>query len=246
MASKIINIVDLVVKIDNKIVLNKINLTLDITKTNVFLGPNGAGKSTLANVLMANPQYEIVEGRILLDNEDITKDTPDQRAKRKIFMSFQHPIEIEGVSMINFLKTSYNLIHKTDIPATDFLKLLNEKMKELELDSKFKSRSLNFGFSGGEKKKSEILQLLILEPIFAILDEVDSGLDVDSLKIVAKCINHLKEKNNMGLLIITHYNKILDYIAPDEVYVIKKGQIVQKGGVELIKQIEIEGFEGSK
>lgn len=208
----------------------------------VIMGPNGAGKSTVANVIMGNPKYEVTKGMIYLDEEKINDLSPEERARKGIFMSFQHPVEIDGVTFANFLRSSYNFTTGKNLNIAQFQKLLNEKMEELEIDSRFRSRFVNTGFSGGEKKRSEILQLLLLEPEFAILDEVDSGLDVDALKLLSSSIRKLKEEKNMGLIVITHYNKILDHIRPDRVYLLKDGRVEKTGSAELVKEIEKKGF----
>lgn len=233
---------DLHVEVDGKEILKGVSFTLESNKTTVLMGPNGAGKSTISNVLLGNPKYRVTKGQIILEGEDITELEPNERAQKGIFMTFQHPVEIDGVTMVNFLRTSYNSIKKTDLKVHEFHKLLNAKMKELDIDAKFRTRSVNKGFSGGEKKRSEILQLLLFEPKFAILDEIDSGLDVDALKIVTRGINKVKEIAKTGFLIITHHNKILESINLDQVLILKNGIIDREGGVELAKEIELKGF----
>ncbi|MCA9460372.1 MAG: Fe-S cluster assembly ATPase SufC [Nanoarchaeota archaeon] len=239
---KSLELKNLFVKVAGKDILSDVNLKIKAGEVCVLMGPNGAGKSTISNVIMGNPKYEVVSGDIILDGEVITNLKTNERAKKGLFMSFQHPSEISGVTMANFLRTSYNIMHEKKLNVGQFHKLLKEKMLDLNMDGKFRSRFVNAGFSGGEKKRSEILQLVLFEPSFAILDEIDSGLDVDALKLVAKNINILKTKNNMGIIIITHYNKILDYLKADKVFVLKNGKIVREGGACLAKEIEVSGF----
>lgn len=229
--------------IGDKKILRGIDLSVNEGEICVLLGPNGAGKSTISNVIMGNPKYGVTDGMITLNGESILELGPDERAKKGIFMSFQHPVEIEGITLSNFLRTSYNMIKGTDLKVGDFQKLIKEKMDELGMDPKFRTRSLNVGFSGGEKKRSEILQLVLFEPDFAILDEIDSGLDVDALKIVSENIMNVAKKKKVGILIITHYNKILQYLKPDKVFVVKSGKIVESGDFQLAKRIEEKGFE---
>lgn len=236
----ILEIKNLNSSIDNKSILSNINLEIKKGDFTILLGPNGAGKSSLTNVLMGNPQYE-TKGKIIFEGKDITKLSVDDRAKLGIFMSFQHPIEVSGVTLSNFLRTSYNSIKGTNLNITEFMKILNQKLDELEMDKKFRSRFLNFGFSGGEKKRCEILQMLVLEPKFIILDEIDSGLDVDSLKLIAKVIENYKTKD-VSILLITHHNKFLEYITPDKVIIMKKGEIVKQGDITLMEEILEKGF----
>lgn len=243
MENECLEVCDLCVEIDNKKVLDNINIKFQLNEINVLIGPNGAGKSTLVNVLMGNPLYKITNGKILLDNCDITNLPVEERAKKGLFMSFQHPVEVEGVTMLNFLRTSYNAIKNKKIDVSSFLKLLDENMKILGIESKFRTRFLNCGFSGGEKKKAEILQLLLLEPKFAFLDEIDSGLDVDALKLVGDAINTLQHRQKTGLIIITHYNKILDYVKTDRVHILKNGKITESGDSSLLKKVELKGFK---
>jgi Fe-S cluster assembly ATP-binding protein len=242
MGENFLEIVDLSVNIEDKVVFEKLNLKINLNEINVLLGPNGAGKSTLANVIMGDSRYQIVSGKIYFRGEDITDLDTAQRAKKGLFLSFQHPEEIEGVNVMNFLRISYNVLTGKDLSVGEFVEVLDEKMDELGFSDKFKSRSLNVGFSGGEKKKGEILQLLLYEPNFAILDEIDSGLDVDALKLVGQSLKKLHYKKEMGMLIITHYNKILDFLTPQSVFVLKKNGEVVRGGLELIERIEREGF----
>lgn len=237
-----LDIQNLHVSIDGKEILKGITLTLEKGKVQALMGPNGSGKSTLANVLMGHPKYQITQGKILFDGVDITESTPDERARKGLFLSFQYPKEIAGVTLTNFLRAAYNTIKEKKLGVVEFHKLLQEKMQFLHLNPEFSRRYVNEGFSGGEKKKAEILQLLILEPSYAILDETDSGMDVDALKIVAEGINTMRGPER-GLLLITHYCRILDYVTPDIVHIMIDGQIIKTGGKELARQIEKEGFE---
>lgn len=237
-----LEIKDLHVSVNGEEILHGVNLIVDLGKVHVLMGPNGSGKSTLANVLMGNPKYEIEKGQILLDGEDITELAPNERAKKGLFLSFQYPSEVTGVTMSNFLRTAYNSVKNTNINVVDFHKMLKEKMKELEIDSAFSRRYVNEGFSGGEKKRAEILQMAVLEPKYAILDETDSGLDVGSIKIVGNAVNKMKNPNR-SILIITHYYRILHYIHPDEASIMIDGKIVQTGGKELAEEVEKNGFD---
>jgi len=209
------------------------------------MGPNGSGKSTLAYALMGHPRYEITSGKILLNGEDVTKAKPDERARKGLFLSFQYPQEISGVSVSNFLRTALNARNENPISVLDFHKLLKEKMNLLKIDKSFALRYLNEGFSGGEKKRMEILQMAVLQPQIGILDETDSGLDVDALRTVAKGINDLRGKE-LGVLLITHYQRILNYITPDKVHIVMDGQIVKSGGKELALEVEERGYEWVK
>jgi Fe-S cluster assembly ATP-binding protein len=213
------------------------------------MGPNGAGKSTLANIIAGRDEYEITGGDISLEGEDITELDPAERAHRGVFLSFQYPVEIPGVSVTNFMKTAINETRKAqgkdDMTAKDMLKMIREKSEMLAIDRKFLSRSLNEGFSGGEKKRNEIFQMAMLEPKLAILDETDSGLDIDALRIVANGVNKLKNKEN-ATIIITHYQRLLDYIVPDFVHVLYDGRIVKTGGKELAQELEKRGYDWIK
>lgn len=234
---------NLCVDIENKQILEDISFAIESGEVVVLMGPNGAGKSSIGKALMGHPSYNISSGDIFLDDEIITEVSTDLRAKKGLFMSFQDPISISGVTMSNFLRTSYNLLKGKNIQTSDFFKLLDEKMSILGMDKKFRSRYVNFGFSGGEKKKSEILQLLLFEPKFAILDEIDSGLDVDALKLVGAAIAKSHQEKKTGFLIITHLNKILEYVKPTRVLIIKQGKIVEVGAADIAKRIESKGFE---
>ena len=213
------------------------------------MGPNGSGKSTLASVITGKEEYEVTEGQILFENEDLEEVSPEERAHKGIFMSFQYPIEIPGITTTNFIKTAINETRKArgenDMPAKDMLKMLREKCDLLDIDQKFLSRSINDGFSGGEKKRNEIFQMAMLEPKLAILDETDSGLDIDALKIVANGVNKLKSQDN-AVLVITHYQRLLDYIVPDYVHVLFDGKIVKSGTKDLAHELEKKGYDWIK
>jgi Fe-S cluster assembly ATP-binding protein len=235
--------------IEGKDILRGINLEVKAGEVHAIMGPNGSGKSTLSSVIAGNETYEVSEGDILFDNESILELSPDERAHKGVFMSFQYPVEIPGVSTTNFVKTAINAKRKAqgleDLPAKDMLKLIREKSELLEMDRKFLSRSLNEGFSGGEKKRNEIFQMAMLEPKLAILDETDSGLDIDALKIVANGVNKLRNKDN-AVIVITHYQRLLDYIIPDFVHVLHNGKIVKSGGKELALELEAKGYDWLK
>ena len=235
--------------IDGKEILRGINLEVKAGEVHAIMGPNGSGKSTLANVIAGREEYEMSEGEISMNDEDITELDPEERAHRGVFLSFQYPVEIPGVSVTNFMKTSINETRKAqgkdEMPAKDMLKMIREKSELLEIDRKFLSRSLNEGFSGGEKKRNEIFQMAMLEPKLAILDETDSGLDIDALRIVANGVNKLRSKDN-ATIVITHYQRLLDHIVPDYVHVLFNGRIVKSGGKELAHQLEERGYDWIK
>ena len=235
--------------VENKAILKGINLVINPGEVHAIMGPNGSGKSTLASVIAGKEDYDVTEGEILLFDENIDELGPDERAHRGVFLSFQYPVEIPGVSVTNFIKTAINETRKAkgleDMPANEMLKLIREKSELLEIDRKFLSRSLNEGFSGGEKKRNEIFQMAMLEPKLAILDETDSGLDIDALRIVANGVNKFKSKDN-AVIIITHYQRLLDYIVPDFVHVIHNGRIVKSGGKELAHELEEKGYDWIK
>ena len=235
--------------IEERGILRGINLKVNAGEVHAIMGPNGSGKSTLSSVIAGNETYEITNGDVILENESILELSPDERAHRGIFMSFQYPVEIPGVSTTNFIKTAINAKRKAngeeDLPAKDMLKLIREKSLLLEMDRKFLSRSLNEGFSGGEKKRNEIFQMAMLEPNLAILDETDSGLDIDALKIVANGVNKLRSEDN-AVILITHYQRLLDYIVPDFVHVLYNGKIVKSGGKELAHELEEKGYDWVK
>jgi Fe-S cluster assembly ATP-binding protein len=235
--------------IDDKEILRGINLEVNPGEVHAIMGPNGSGKSTLAAVIAGKEEYEVTEGSILFEGGDIEELSTEERAHKGVFLSFQYPIEIPGVSVTNFIKTAINQTRKAkgleDMPAKDMLKMIREKSELLEIDRKFLSRSLNQGFSGGEKKRNEIFQMAMLEPKLAILDETDSGLDIDALRIVANGVNKLKSKDN-AVIVITHYQRLLDYIVPDFVHVLHKGKIVKSGTKELAHELEAKGYDWIK
>jgi len=237
-----LEVMDLKVKIEDKEILKGINLTVEKGEVVALMGPNGSGKSTLAYTLMGHPGYKIISGKILLNEDDITKAKPDERARKGLFLSFQYPQEISGVSVSNFLRTALNAKNEEKISVMDFHKLLQEKMKLLKIDKSFALRYLNEGFSGGEKKRMEILQMAVLQPKLGILDETDSGLDIDALRTVATGINDLKGPE-LGILLITHYQRILNYITPDKDHIVMDGKIVKSGGKELALEVEERGYE---
>ena len=228
-------------KIEEKGILNGIDLEIKAGEIHAIMGPNGSGKSTLASVITGKEEYEVTDGQILFENEDLEEVSPEERAHKGIFMSFQYPIEIPGITTTNFIKTAINETRKArgenDMPAKDMLKMLREKCDLLDIDQKFLSRSINDGFSGGEKKRNEIFQMAMLEPKLAILDETDSGLDIDALKIVANGVNKLKNQDN-AVMVITHYQRLLDYIVPDYVHVLFDGKIVKSGTKDLAHELE--------
>ncbi len=235
--------------VDGKSILKGINLEVKPGEVHAIMGPNGSGKSTLASVIAGKEEYEVDKGEILFEGEDIDELGPEERAHKGVFLSFQYPVEIPGVSVTNFMKTAINATRKAkgleDMPANEMLKLIREKSELLEIDRKFLSRSLNEGFSGGEKKRNEIFQMAMLEPKLAILDETDSGLDIDALRIVANGVNKLKSKDN-AVIVITHYQRLLDYIVPDFVHVLHNGRIVKSGTKELAHELEAKGYDWIK
>ncbi len=235
--------------IQDKKILNGINLHIKPGEVHAIMGPNGSGKSTLSSVIAGKEDYEITQGSILLEKEDLEDLSPEERAHKGLFLSFQYPVEIPGVTVTNFIKTAINETRKAkgmdEIPAKELLQLIREKAAMLEIDRKFLSRSLNEGFSGGEKKRNEIFQMAMLEPKLAILDETDSGLDIDALKIVATGVNKLKGHNN-SIVLITHYQRLLEYIVPDFVHVLHNGKIVKSGGKELALELEEKGYDWLK
>ncbi|HXF71823.1 MAG TPA: Fe-S cluster assembly ATPase SufC [Actinomycetota bacterium] len=229
--------------VEGKEILRGIDLTVRQGETHALMGPNGSGKSTLANVLLGRPGYEVTGGDVLLDGESILGLSPDQRAQRGLFLAFQYPVEVPGVSVVNFLRTAYKHVKGEEVSALAFRKHLKEKMELLGIDDSMVNRYVNQGFSGGEKKRNEVLQLAVLEPRIAVLDETDSGLDIDSLRTVARGLNTLRGPG-LGMLIITHYQRILDHITPDFVHVMLDGRIVRSGGPELAHELERVGYEG--
>jgi Fe-S cluster assembly ATP-binding protein len=229
--------------VEGKPILKGIDLTVKQGETHALMGPNGSGKSTLANVLMGRPGYALTGGQVMFKGEDITKLTADQRAQRGLFLAMQYPVEIPGVSVVNFLRTAYKSAKGEEINALQFRKRMKEKMTLLGVEDAMVQRYVNQGFSGGEKKKNEILQLAVLEPEIAVLDETDSGLDIDSLKAVAGGVAQLIGPD-LGILLITHYTRVLKYITPDFVHVMIGGRIVKSGGEELAAELEEKGYEG--
>ena len=235
--------------VDGKEILKGIDLELKPGEVHAIMGPNGSGKSTLASVISGNDDYVITKGEILFEDNDLSELDAEERAHLGIFLSFQYPVEIPGVTVTNFIKTAINSSRKAtgkeDLPAAEMLKKIREKASLLDINSKFLSRSLNEGFSGGEKKRNEIFQMAMLEPKLSILDETDSGLDIDALKIVANGVNKLKDKKN-GFIVITHYQRLLEYIIPDYVHVLFEGKIVKSGSKELANHLEEKGYDWIK
>ncbi|WNM19622.1 Fe-S cluster assembly ATPase SufC [Flavobacterium capsici] len=244
-----LSIKNLHASVEDKEILKGINLEIKAGEVHAIMGPNGSGKSTLSAVIAGNENYDVTEGTVELEGEDLADLAPEERAHKGVFLSFQYPVEIPGVSVTNFMKTAINETRKAngkeEMPANEMLKLIREKSELLEIDRKFLSRSLNEGFSGGEKKRNEIFQMAMLEPKIAILDETDSGLDIDALKIVANGVNRLKNEDN-AVLVITHYQRLLDYIVPDYVHVLMNGRIVKSGTKELAYELEEKGYDWIK
>ena len=237
-----LEIQNLHVRIEEREILRGLNLTVRKGETHALMGPNGSGKSTLANTIMGNPVYEVTDGKIVFNGEDLTEASPDERARSGLFMAFQYPATIPGVSVANFLRMAVNAKRDEPIKVKEFGKLLGENMELLRIDRAFTSRYLNEGFSGGEKKRAEILQLAMLKPEIAVLDETDSGLDIDALRIVSDGVNALSGPD-MGSLIITHYTRILDYVKPQFVHIMLDGRVVREGGPELADELEEKGYD---
>ena len=233
---------DLHVDVDDKQILRGVDLTVEAGKIHALMGPNGSGKSTLAYALAGHPRYRVTGGKVTFKGEDVLALTADERARMGMFLAMQYPVEGPGVLVTNFLRTAMNAVRGEDIPVREFAKDLREQMRLLDMDPRFAERNLNEGFSGGEKKRHEILQMALLRPELAILDETDSGLDVDALRVVAEGVNRLRGPE-LGVLLITHYTRILRYISPDVVHVMVDGRVVQSGGPELADQLEAEGYE---
>jgi len=235
----------LTVDVEGQQILKGLDLSVSKGETHALMGPNGSGKSTLAYAIMGHPAYEITGGQVLVKGTDITELTPDKRAKLGLFLAMQYPTEIPGVSLTNFLRTAVNSLRDEDVPVRQFMSELREQMALLDMDEKFLQRNVNEGFSGGEKKRFEILQMAMVKPEIAVLDETDSGLDIDALKVVAEGVNRLRGPD-LGVLLITHYTRILRYVRPDHVHVMFEGRIVQSGGPELAEELEEHGYEHLK
>jgi Fe-S cluster assembly ATP-binding protein len=240
-AEAFLKINDLHVTVEDKPILRGVDLEIPKGEVHAIMGPNGSGKSTLAQVLLGHPAYKITQGTIEFKGTDITELAPDERAKLGMFLAFQYPVEVPGVSVSNFLRTAMNAVRDEDIPVREFMTQLRASLKELGLDESFARRNLNEGFSGGEKKRAEILQLALLKPELAVLDETDSGLDIDGVRIVAEAVNHLKGPH-IGFVVITHYTRILNYITPDVVHILLGGRVVRSGGQELATHLEEVGY----
>lgn len=249
MENVLLDIKDLHAEINGKEILKGLNLTIKKGEVHAIMGPNGSGKSTLSSVLVGNPAFKVTEGTVTYRGKDLLRLSPEDRSREGLFLSFQYPVEIPGVSMVNFMRASVNAHREyrgeEPVSATDFLKLMREKREIVELDSKLMSRSVNEGFSGGEKKRNEIFQMAMLEPVLSILDETDSGLDIDALRIVANGVNKLKSTEN-AIIVITHYQRLLEYIKPDIVHVLYKGRIVKTAGPELVFELEEKGYDWIK
>ncbi len=244
-----LEIVDLEVSVEDEEIVRKVSLEVEPGEIHAVMGPNGSGKSTLCKAIMGNPEYAIDSGKILVDGEDVTGADTDERAREGLFLGFQYPAEISGISVAEFLREAINAWReeegKEPIDRDEFRERVNKALELLEMDEEYARRYLNKGFSGGEKKRNEILQLAVLQPKYAVLDEIDSGLDIDALKVVAEGINSLATSER-GFLMITHYQRILDYIEPDHVHVMIDGEIVESGGPELAKKLEEEGYDWAK
>ncbi|MGE0339497.1 MAG: Fe-S cluster assembly ATPase SufC [Xanthobacteraceae bacterium] len=243
----LLEVKDLHARVEEKEILRGLNLTINPGEVHAIMGPNGSGKSTLSYVLAGKDDYEVTAGSATLEGEDLLSLEPDERAAKGLFLAFQYPIEIPGVASMTFLRTAVNSVRKKrgeeELSTPDFLRLVREKAKELSINQDMLKRPVNVGFSGGEKKRNEILQMAMLEPKMCVLDETDSGLDIDALKIVADGVNRLRAKNR-GFLVITHYQRLLDHIVPDVVHVMAKGRIVRTGGPELAHELEAKGYAG--
>jgi Fe-S cluster assembly ATP-binding protein len=237
-----LHITNLHVNVESREILKGIDLTVQPGKVHAIMGPNGSGKSTLAYTLMGHPGYEVTEGEILVDGVNVTEMDPNERAKHGLFLAFQYPHTVPGVTMANFLRTAVNSVREAPVPPREFRQTLRDRMKLLRMSDEFAGRYVNEGFSGGEKKRAEILQMAMLQPRYAVLDETDSGLDIDALRIVADGVNALLGPE-MGVLVITHYQRLLNYIKPDYVHVLVHGKIVQSGGPELALELEQTGYD---
>lgn len=241
----ILEVCDLKASIESGPILKGLNLKVRPGEVHAIMGPNGSGKSTLAKVLAGHPSYKVDSGRVLYDGQDLLELSPDERARRGVFLAFQYPQEIPGVSIVNFLRAALGARRGQDVPVLEFRKILQEKMALLDMDKSFATRFVNEGFSGGEKKRNEVLQMAVLEPRLAILDETDSGLDIDALKIVTSGVNKIMETSSArpAVVVITHYNRILDYLKPDVVHVLGRGQMLKSGGPELALELEERGYD---
>ena len=241
-----LEIKNLKAKVEDTLILNGLNLKVNPGEVHAIMGPNGSGKSTLSKVLCGHPQYEHTEGEAFLNGKNLFDLEPDERSLEGLFMAFQYPVEIPGVNNASFLRMAYNAkqkhLGKEEIDPLEFEDILQEKLQILGMDEQFLERAVNHGFSGGEKKRNEILQMMVLDPAVAILDETDSGLDIDALKIVSKAVNHFKSKNK-SIIVITHYQRLLNYIQPDTVHVLSKGQIIKSGNKELALELEEKGYD---
>ena len=242
----LLKVKDLHAGIDGKEILKGLNLEVKKGEVHAIMGPNGSGKSTLSKVLAGHPSYEVISGEVIYDGKDLLELEPDERAREGVFMAFQYPVEVPGVSNSQFLRLAYNQkmkhLGQEELDPLEFDDLIQEKIKIVEMDKSFINRSVNEGFSGGEKKRNEILQMAVLEPKLAVLDETDSGLDIDALRIVSKGVNRLIGQE-FGLLVITHYERILKYIKPDHLHVLIDGKIAMSGGPEVVKELEVKGYD---
>jgi Fe-S cluster assembly ATP-binding protein len=237
-----LRIENLHVEVDGNEIVKGLDLEVGRGELHAIMGPNGSGKSTLANVLMGHPRYDVTEGSVTFEGEDVLELEPDERAKMGMFLAFQYPSEVPGVSVANFLRTAVNSVRDEELSPMEMYKLLQEKMSVMRMDPKFAERYLNEGFSGGEKKRNEILQMLMLEPRLAIMDETDSGLDIDALQVVARGVNELRDPD-FSAVVITHYQRILRYIEPDRVHVMLDGRLVTSGGKDLAEELEEKGYD---
>jgi Fe-S cluster assembly ATP-binding protein len=241
----VLRIDDLHVSVEGKPIVNGLSLDIPAGEVHAVMGPNGSGKSTLANTLMGHPRYEVTDGLVFLNGEEITGLGPDERARKGLFLAMQYPTSIPGVTMVNFLRAALKSVQGQDVPVREFRQRLMDALAVLKMDESFARRYVNEGFSGGEKKRAEILQMSLLRPTVAVMDETDSGLDIDALRTVANGINALRNPE-MGILLITHYQRILNYVSPDHVHVLYKGQIVRSGGKELASELEAKGYDWIK
>jgi Fe-S cluster assembly ATP-binding protein len=238
----VLKIDNLQVAVDGKQIVNGLSLDIPAGEVHAIMGPNGSGKSTLANTLMGHPRYQVTGGHVYLKGEDITNLAPDERAQRGLFLAMQYPTSIPGVTMVNFLRAALKAVQGRDVPVREFRQRLNEALAVLKMDESFARRYVNEGFSGGEKKRAEVLQMSLLRPVMAVMDETDSGLDIDALRTVAEGINTLRTPET-GILLITHYQRILNYVTPDRIHVLYKGRIVRSGGKELAYELEEKGYD---